>query len=305
MEKCVIWGAGGDYEQLLNQILFEIYKGNIEVEALVCRKEDKYCMSRDGFPVIIKEELRYIEYDWIIVTSSKYYKEIRQEAKCLNINETRVIDGEVLKIPLFDFKRYIELIVNPITILSDDCWGGYVYHYLKLPFSSPLINIYWEKEEYYKFIKEPLFYLQTELTMVQDGDFHKGRAPVGELGDDERKVRMQLLHNTCFTEAKEQWDRRMQRINIDNIFIKFGFDCQDQNYKAYLSEMEKIRYKKISFFINEGKDNNSFKTERFEWNERKQSRVDSYHYYDYMRANYMFSLDILKLLTGTEYSREG
>ena len=54
-KKVVLWGMGTDYEKLLNQIMFEIYKGNIIVEAVVCKKIDIFCGKRDGFRIITKE----------------------------------------------------------------------------------------------------------------------------------------------------------------------------------------------------------------------------------------------------------
>lgn len=56
-KKVIFWGAGGGYERILNQILFEIVKENISVEALVCKKEDIYCSKKDSFPIITKEKL--------------------------------------------------------------------------------------------------------------------------------------------------------------------------------------------------------------------------------------------------------
>lgn len=40
VKKVILWGMGADYERLLNQIMFEIYIGNIVVEAVVCKKCD-------------------------------------------------------------------------------------------------------------------------------------------------------------------------------------------------------------------------------------------------------------------------
>ena len=36
-------------------------------------------------------------------------------------------------------------------------------------------------------------------------------------------VIIQMVHNATFDEAKEQWDRRKERIYYDNIFVKMGF----------------------------------------------------------------------------------
>lgn len=132
MKKVIIWGMGDNYERLLNQILFEIHKGNISIEAIACRKQDKYCSIRDGFPVIVKEEIKPDNFDYLIITSTKYFKEIKEEAKELGIEENRIINGQLFHQPLFDFAKYVSLIENPVTILSDDCWG--VWHTIDLVF---------------------------------------------------------------------------------------------------------------------------------------------------------------------------
>lgn len=85
--KCVLWGMGAVYETLLNQILFEIHKGNIVVEAVVCREEDKYCKSRDGFPVISPKELILDSFEYLIITSKIYFNEIKKEAIKLGIEQ--------------------------------------------------------------------------------------------------------------------------------------------------------------------------------------------------------------------------
>ncbi|MCM1211803.1 MAG: hypothetical protein NC318_09380, partial [Blautia sp.] len=123
-EKCIIWGMGNDYETILNQINFEIYKGNIEIAAIVCRKEDKYCEYRDGFPIVLREEIMDLDFEYVIISSSAFFKEIREEAIELGIGANRIINGQIFKKALFDFRLYSKLIKNPVTILTDDCWGG-------------------------------------------------------------------------------------------------------------------------------------------------------------------------------------
>lgn len=303
-KRCIVWGIGNEYEKLLNQLLFEIYKGNISIEALVCRKEDKYCSTRDGFPVITKEELKRGTFDYIIITSVLHMDEIKREASVLVESFSHLINGQVFLMPLFDFNRYAMLIENPVTILSDDCWGGYAYHCLKLPFSSPLINIYWNRDEYAKFIENPLFYLNSELDMVEEGDLEKGIPPVGQLGDAKQNVKMIFTHNVDFMEGKRQWDRRKQRINPDNLFIKMGFNVADTNRKFYIEKFKEVPYNKILVYLGEENVEGIFKTKRFIWLEEKSKRVEFFQYNDYFRASYLNDLDLLKLLTGDKsYSR--
>lgn len=124
MKKCILWGMGKDYDFLLNQVMFEIYKGNIEIVAIVCREQDRYCLRRDGFDTITKKELDGMEFDYVIITTAQFFEEIKREAIDMGIPERRIILGTVFHLPQFDFQLYSNLIENPITILSDDCWGG-------------------------------------------------------------------------------------------------------------------------------------------------------------------------------------
>lgn len=123
-KKVIVWGIGNDYEMILNQLMYEILKKNLTCEALVCREKDIYADSKDGFRIIKKSEIMNFQYDYIVISSSQYFIEIKKEIMDLGIAESKVIDGSVFKQPLFDFGRYVSLLENPITILSDDCWGG-------------------------------------------------------------------------------------------------------------------------------------------------------------------------------------
>ena len=306
-EKCIIWGMGKNYETILNQINFEICKGNIEIVAIVCRSDDRYCTYRDGFPVIVKEGiLNGVKFDYIIVSSSQFYKEIKMEAVSLGVSENRIINGEVFKIPLFDCGLYSRLIKNPVTIITDDCWGGYVYHYLGLEFSSPLINTFWDKTEYAKFIQKPLFYLKTDLSMVREGDLKAGIYPIGRLGEQGDYVEILFVHCSSFAEAKQQWDRRRKRINTENIFVKMGFSMSDQNAPLYIKAFAERRYRKSLFYNGDENIEGKIYTDRFIWSESKKARVDHYNYFDYMRLEYPSIINVLKLLNGNEdYLREG
>ena len=295
--KCIIWGMGVEYENLLNQIMFEILKKNISVEAIVCREKDKYCLKRDGFRIVQSSELNAIEFDYLIIASKAFYREIRKEANAIGIEDDRIIDGQKMLLPLFDFRQYVNLLKNPITILSDDCWGGEVYHRLGLPFTSPLINVYWDKEEYIRFIQDPLFYLGTELTIVSDGRMPDAY-PIGRLGDGKRSVILKFLHVRTFAEAKEQWDRRNARVNCNNLFAKLSVSRTDNKKEEYLQAYDKINHKKILFLATEGEE--EYKVKRYLWHIRQKDWVDTYEYGHYMRFNYRWELDLLKTLNGEE-----
>lgn len=180
-----------------------------------------------------------------------------------------------------------------------------MYNRLRLPFTSPLINIFWPKDEFAKFILEPEFYLQSELKMISEGNLRKGLTPVASLGNKEKFVTLKMIHNATFEDAKKQWERRCKRINYNNIFVKFGLPSNaDESLKAVCkASYGKCPYKKI--FVYYGDDiEDAFMSERFIWQELKGKRVGYSRYPDYFREFYFYDVDILNLLVfGENYAR--
>lgn len=302
MRKCIIWGTGNDYERLYNNIQFEVYKGNIEILAVVSKEENIFCKYIDNMPLIKKDEISQFVFDYIIICSNRFFGEICNEIQALGIDRNRVLNGNVFSYARFDFNKYIQLIENPITIISDDCWGGVVYHTLSLPFNSPTININWKKEEYARFISDLPYYLQQPLECGREGNFETGEYPIGLLGENERQVRMELIHNTCFDEAKQQWERRQKRVNFSNIFVKFGLNKYD-SWEYCKDVFDKLPYKKICFspyqMDTEGYINSGLYS-RWKWWCNMRKRVDSYNINDYVRDPKCIcgAIDILSLLNG-------
>ncbi len=313
MDRCVVWGVGEDYERTISQIKFEELKGNLEVVALVTTKDRRYGETRDGYPLVRKKELRDLEYDFIIVLNTEHIKAIMEDIDALGIDRRKVIDGKIFRMPMFDFKRYISLVKDPVTILSDDCWGGYVYHDLCLPFTSPTVNIGWPVDQFCKFMLDPFYYLAQPLRMKREGDVRKNLYPVGVLGEGEREVRLNLNHAPNFAYMKERWDRRRTRVNPNRIFVKLTLNQTQQCFRAVsdtwdeeqsLAAFEQVTYPKVCFYTGDTgrKDIVYFKRFEAELYQREQTAVG---YGDYARANRTKDIDILKLLNGEpDYLRQ-
>ncbi len=193
MKRVVVWGIGQAYEACYNNLKYEELKGNIKIVALVSRAADKYCRFKDGIDVITKEELSGVAFDYIIISALSRIDEIKQEVKDIGITSEKIVSAGVLSIPLMDLGEYFCLLENPVTILADDCWRGMLYHRYMLPFSSPLINTGVERKEFVKFIKDPLFYLSTELKVERPGDIAKGEYPIGSLGEGNNRVQIGFM----------------------------------------------------------------------------------------------------------------
>ena len=312
MNKVVLWGLGEGYEELINNVRYEILKENIDVIAIVTDERDIYCPKKDGFIVLPKKELQKLDYDYIVVTAAKYFEEIKKEAIKFGCEDKRIIFGDVMKLPYFDFGKYVRIIENPVTILSDDCWGGIIYKKIRLPGISPTINTLFSKDDFLRLIQDPMYYFEQELIKYADGDKSIGRPPMGIIGSGEKAVIVKFPHERLFEEAKINWDRRMLRVNKNNLLVKFGISLRDlenglqrSDIEQYSNEVAKLPYKKI-FFAPFSDMKNVFCSPRFLLGRPSGGKMGAFEcdYNKYCRENCTYDIDLLNLLLyGEDYSR--
>ena len=117
----------------------------------------------------------------------------------------------------------------PFTVISNNCWGGHVYRYFNLPYSSPTVGMYFFADDYIKFLTNLKDYLSRELVIIpvesshhydEIRKYHKSsmKSPIGLLGD----VEIVFLHCKTAEEAIIKWNRRKSRINMDNLIVKMS-----------------------------------------------------------------------------------
>lgn len=86
--KVVLWGAGNDCERNIS-----ILPPDWQKIAIVDSSKDKIGKTISGLPVVSKDDLLSIEFDYIVITSSKYTEEIKDDIRKAGISMLRVIDG--------------------------------------------------------------------------------------------------------------------------------------------------------------------------------------------------------------------
>lgn len=113
------------------------------------------------------------------------------------------------------------------TLFSNDCWGAEVYKHFGLPFNTPFIGLMLSAPCYLKLVANFRYYLAQPLEFQDQSIYEeinemrtgwKHRFPIATIGGD---VEIQFLHYHSDDEARTKWTRRIQRINWDNIFVKF------------------------------------------------------------------------------------
>lgn len=153
--------------------------------------------------------------------------------------------------PYFAKSRQKRLAHTNFSIISNNCWGGHVYRYYGLPYSSPTIGLYIWADDYIKMIGNLKYYFSNELKFIQpekskhfDLLVERGETnvPIALLDD----VEIVFLHYKSQKEASEKWKRRVSRVNYDNLVVKFA----DQNccFDKLLYEFDDLIYKKKVVF---------------------------------------------------------
>lgn len=141
---------------------------------------------------------------------------------------------------------------NSLTIISNNCWGGHVYRYFNLPYSSPTIGMYFFTEDYLKFLKKLSYYLSIEISFITHEqskykDILKERntppCPIGVLDD----IEIIFLHYHSEEEAKRKWNRRKERMDMSKIIVKMT----EQNLctPAQLKVFDSLPYKNKLVFV--------------------------------------------------------
>src|SRR5690606_24670996 len=101
------------------------------------------------------------------------------------------------------------------TIISDNCWGGFVYQNYNLSYSSPFVGLFIFSPDYIELLENLDDYLNKDLSFIQpskskykeilleDNTFDK--YPIGLLGDN---VEIHFLHYKDDKEALQKWEYR-------------------------------------------------------------------------------------------------
>lgn len=223
MKKVIIWGGFKTFEKSFRIIEPEILKGNIQVIGLVINENTNFKFW-DGIPVYRLEEMLGIEYDYIIDINVDYKDEISQIKKVLNIEE-KVIPVRAFGEPGFCFDRYIKLKESNISIIAAHCWGGFAYHQLGLKFLSPFINLFLTNEDFIKLARDFKSYMSEQILYENEvsNSAGTGNYPLGRISD----VHVHFEHYDEWEIAKNSWDERCNRINMNNLF--FEMTCRNEN----------------------------------------------------------------------------
>ena len=164
-------------------------------------------------------------------------------------NIKRRVANYIFKIKRKHFlKKNFDLDLNGVTILSNNCLGGFLYQDFNCKYYSPTISVQIPVFDFIKFVNNIELYkkcdvfeappFQHEFSEIGGGVIN---FPCGLLGGD---IRLLFQHEKQFYIAKGKWNRRMQRIDCNRIVVIL-FVCENQFTDELLEEFSSIKYHKV------------------------------------------------------------
>lgn len=157
---------------------------------------------------------------------------------------------KTIKIILRNKYYRLRLKNKDFTIISNNCWGGFIYQIFNLKYNTPTIGLFFFADDYVEFCRNIKYYLSKEIIFIQR-DFSKYKKyiikdyPIGKIDN----IEIHFMHYKSCEEAKEKWDRRKKRINWNNIIFKFSQRdlCKQDNINDFIN----LNYENKICFVNE------------------------------------------------------
>ena len=112
------------------------------------------------------------------------------------------------------------------TIISNNCWGAALYSEMGLAYATPFVGLFILPECYLAMLNDLRGHLKMPLRFVSRTKYEfvaanrerkSDRYPIALLGDAE----LHFLHYASEQEAKAKWERRLDRVHWDRLFVKF------------------------------------------------------------------------------------
>lgn len=133
------------------------------------------------------------------------------------------------------------------TIISNNCWGGFIYQSYGLPYLSPTVGCFFMADDYLRFVSDLRRWIARPLCFIPSGESSSakvfeqwdkfGSYPIGVLVDGTERIEIHFLHYRTKEEARAHWETRTSRIRWDKILYKFNDQnlCTEEHIRSFLS----------------------------------------------------------------------
>lgn len=128
------------------------------------------------------------------------------------------------------------------SIICNNCAAGFIYQDAKMEYLTPTVGLFFHSDCYIKLINdlsvfnEPLKFVPVSKypstnTLRDNANMYW---PIAIIGDG---IEVHFLHYHSEAEAKEKWERRVKKINYDNVLFLYAVRelATDEHVKAFMN----------------------------------------------------------------------
>ncbi|MDD5716650.1 MAG: DUF1919 domain-containing protein [Sulfuricurvum sp.] len=116
------------------------------------------------------------------------------------------------------------------SIISNNCWGTFIYKKFNLPYHSPFVNMFIFSEDYLRLLEnfspeilQTIRFIPHEASRhipeLKERNHYQLGYPIGVIGED---IELHFLHYKDEADARKKWEERVKRINYDKLLFKFS-----------------------------------------------------------------------------------
>ena len=140
-----------------------------------------------------------------------------------------------------------------VSILCNNCTGGFILHDLGLRFNTPTINLFFHGLDFFDFVEHLDYYIKQPLTQIANPCYDPAAPdyPVAILPGTKllKDIELHFLHYKTFQEAEEKWNTRKARLNMDNLYVIWTFMGMEKDEELY-RRAEELPVEHKVFFVN-------------------------------------------------------
>ena len=112
-----------------------------------------------------------------------------------------------------------------VTIISNNCWGGFMYQSCSLKYQSPFIGLFMFAPDYIKMLENLEENLTKRIKYINQEDskyknYLKKNFIIGVFEGTDIEIIFKHYHS--IEEVEKKWNRRLKRINLQNMIVKFS-----------------------------------------------------------------------------------
>ena len=218
--RIALWGTGAVYRKHISVLLSMQAIGLVELVAAVDSAPQNVA-TLDGMPVIKPDMLETLEFDHLLIMSTRFAQEMIDEAtQRLGIPRSIICSYSQLSLPSFDLRSHMRLLDSRVSIVSNTGWGGLLFSALQMEPVSPFVGTMLKEQDYLRMLSSLEEYLAIDDLLFRGRRYDSSGSTYLSFGWGDLELR--------FTEeedphvAVQRWLERRAQFNWDNVLVQMS-----------------------------------------------------------------------------------